>query len=674
MSGESTDQSAPPLYLCHFEQIVRSYARKGTADAASRIFGLQGVLHSGARSGEAKWMSFDCMTWDRQFNAATLTVPQPKVSKSKLVAWVAGREWWLCAFTALGDFQTMNRWPVSDEDGTRWVFPALHSSNDPAKQIGGWLKALLPGGSTAYADATVELPRGVSAAGFRVGVCNTLGSSMPTEYAVHITGHDLRSISAFFEYFKMLIACVLPGAIVLAGWPAPIWGRRSAGPVPASIEPIIALGVDRDMLVRMINLLFQFDSTSPPEFKSDGSLWPLTLAAFASMVMWYGARRRSGEMSHVLARMRGAYMDVFGGWAGPAEQQLLVWAERVRAKFDEDNLHLTGRWISESEARLMASIRAELSAIRSENAAIRSENAAIRSENAEIKRLLYALVRSAPTPAPTTTTAPAPHLGLPLPGPTVDPAAPAAAPTVTAAPTQQPTTLVPVPEPVETRAPPPAAAAAAAPATATTATMLVRQANPTPSTSLSRVKAVDFFLEHRLSGAPPSRFTKQDRSRAKHCWTWFAYMASDEEKRKLFDKQQPDIGELRRILAHLHDLILELLHDAFDQHPTAKVPRSVQPGHTMMVNFIDDRRTELAKLKDPKCKLQETRRYFQDFRARARATKKRLHTETAGATQAAPLRRSPRRLGRPHTDTETAGATQAPPARRSSPRRPAGRL
>ena len=201
-----------------------------------------------------------------------------------------------------------------------------------------------------------------------------------------------------------------------------------------------------------------------------------------------------------------------------------------------------------------------------------------------------------------------------------------------AAPPPPPTTLVSV---SESQLP--------APAPPRLADLLVRQRNnPTAVIPPKNLKAIDFILKYRR-GLPSNFANKQDRSRATLCHQWFMYMASDEEKTQL-GAMTADVGELRIIVAHLHDLILEFLHDAFDNHPTADVPSSLTPGKTkpMNVSFIEDRKGQLKKLKNPTVKIQETRSYFQNFRAGAKLTKKR--SAAAAANTTSPQRRSSPRL------------------------------
>tara|TARA_B100000795_G_scaffold93052_1_gene68091 strand:+ start:647 stop:814 length:168 start_codon:yes stop_codon:yes gene_type:complete len=51
--------------------------------------------------------------------------------------------------------------------------------------------------------------------------------SLAAELSVHTTGHDLTNMSALWEYIGALISLCIPGAVILAGWPAFAYGRRA---------------------------------------------------------------------------------------------------------------------------------------------------------------------------------------------------------------------------------------------------------------------------------------------------------------------------------------------------------------------------------------------------------------------------------------------------------------
>mmetsp|Transcript_18336 Transcript_18336/g.57683 ORF Transcript_18336/g.57683 Transcript_18336/m.57683 type:complete len:591 (+) Transcript_18336:611-2383(+) len=234
------------------------------------------------------------------------------------------------------------------------MFDDLQTTQTPGTKLGAFLKNLTPSSdSVEYAPFALQtLPEGVSAASFRVGACNMLAANMPAELAVQVTGHDLTGISAFWEYLRAQYALVIVGAIVLAGWPRLPWGHLGRGPRPASLLPIYGLGVAEAQLELMIVELFHLDSSSPPSFLPRKSLWPLIEAAFASLVMWFEHRAQRGQMGALVVRMRGIYMHIFSQRsAHTAHSTLISWSRRVRARFVEDNRHLTGRWISDDDPR-----------------------------------------------------------------------------------------------------------------------------------------------------------------------------------------------------------------------------------------------------------------------------------------------------------------------------------
>ncbi len=108
--------------------------------------------------------------------------------------------------------------------------------------MGNYVKALIKmedGSTREYAAFAVpELPADATVGGVCAGVCNTLMTFMPVEFAVACTGHDLRHISAFFEYYDITVQKVIPAAVVLSGFPSFLWGQMGNGSVPASLDAL----------------------------------------------------------------------------------------------------------------------------------------------------------------------------------------------------------------------------------------------------------------------------------------------------------------------------------------------------------------------------------------------------------------------------------------------------
>ena len=73
-------------------------------------------------------------------------------------------------------------------------------------------------------------------------------------------------------------------------------------------------------------------------------------------------------------------MQTFETVPGAAHAELLRWSKVVHVQFDADNLHLTGRWISETE--------------RAERGALQSELATLKAAMANLTGVVQTLARA----------------------------------------------------------------------------------------------------------------------------------------------------------------------------------------------------------------------------------------------------------------------------------------
>lgn len=146
-AGEQLDGSAEPIYLEHVEQMVASYARKGSAEGSSRKLALLMLWQAARRSCEVAWSTHDSLRWDVEFKSLFIEILQSKTSKMKLVAFVSGANRHADLFLALGDHLTMPpEVPVYDPDAPSWILPVLQGTSSPAHAIGTYVKQLLPKG------------------------------------------------------------------------------------------------------------------------------------------------------------------------------------------------------------------------------------------------------------------------------------------------------------------------------------------------------------------------------------------------------------------------------------------------------------------------------------------------------------------------------------------------
>ncbi|KAK3272407.1 hypothetical protein CYMTET_19297 [Cymbomonas tetramitiformis] len=138
----------------------------------------------------------------------------------------------------------------------------------------------------------------------------------------------------------------MPGAIVLAGWPALPWGQLGLGPVPPSLAALgSAMELDVQQLEDVIDVVYRLDDlTSPPEYLRTGKLRPAIHVAFASQLMYFEERTRVNEMPKVQANiLRSMRESQLPGAKNITEAVIYEWGRAIQAQFKIDNLHLTAR-------------------------------------------------------------------------------------------------------------------------------------------------------------------------------------------------------------------------------------------------------------------------------------------------------------------------------------------
>ncbi|KAJ1448010.1 hypothetical protein M885DRAFT_623834, partial [Pelagophyceae sp. CCMP2097] len=381
LTGEETDHSPTSIYQCQVKAMVRALALEGSPEAAGRKAAILNLYLVAGRSGELGWLNLDSLEWGPYFRVACRDIPQTKVSKTKKIAFVAGACRELRFFLAFGDTLVMVPQPTYDDE------------DEPGTMLGKFFKALQPrerGGAEKYAAVAVDqLPPNPSAGGIRPGVCNELFCRMPVELVVALTGHDLRSASALFEYFDSLVATLMIACVHLAGWPTVPWGQNTMSPVPADLDALVF--VDHDALTKIMNSLFNLDDAIPPAFRVGGTLYPLVRHAFATQLMYYPERVEAREMTIATTRLRGLYAAEYRCGHPAAHAMLVEWSGLIRGKFDRDNLHFTARQEATGSAQVVAAITGLGSLVEkqaSELQLLREQMSALRIELSETRRAL----------------------------------------------------------------------------------------------------------------------------------------------------------------------------------------------------------------------------------------------------------------------------------------------
>jgi len=215
--------------------------------------------------------------------------------------------------------------------------------------------ALTPGGGKKYSRFSVSsLLPDPTAGGIRPACVNELVLTVPFEFGSVFLGHNVVSISAFFNYFKDSTAVLVAAGRVNFGWAPPPWGQVGPAPVPASLQPLVDLGVPMDDLNLFVNYLFNLDKTSLPRLLIGGSLRLMVEASAATLIMYYGECMANSEFPRVQVCLQQAYSHVFqcnssssssssvGGSASIAlptpDAALVHWGSVIHLEFDRANL------------------------------------------------------------------------------------------------------------------------------------------------------------------------------------------------------------------------------------------------------------------------------------------------------------------------------------------------
>ena len=252
-----------------------------------RKFALICAWLTAGRPSELANISYGRMHWDSLFKTVVATVLQFKTAKPKIISFPAGSDRHCDFYLALADIFCLPP-DVNQAHKAMWLNPILKGVKSPGTKLGDFIRSLTEGGRGSrgkYRSFKVpNLPQGASAGGFRPGVINFLMMFMARDFVVRCTGHDLKGASALYEYLEAILAMLMPGAVVLAGWPAFPYGKMGMGPRPASLAAL-HLSADHTLkLHELIHELYHHNSDTPKQLIRGGALYPMVEAAFASQV------------------------------------------------------------------------------------------------------------------------------------------------------------------------------------------------------------------------------------------------------------------------------------------------------------------------------------------------------------------------------------------------------
>lgn len=360
------DNKCEPIYRSGVMGMVAAYScvGGGTREGARRKFAILCTWQAAGRAGEMGYLPLSALSWDPFYNCIIADLPQSKKSVVKRVMFVSGAEEFSDFFVAFGDILIMDPYTVVEDEVT-WAVQALRATKKPGTKLGTFIKALADGNGEFEKYVVDILPDNPAAGGLRHGAVELLCSSMPAEFVVVTTGHDLKNESALYEYLGAPRATLTPGATVLGGFPPLAWGQLGLGPQAPSIDPIFVAfpDIDRIKVVEMIVGLYDFNPATPPILQVGGRLFPAVEAAFASLLMHYGDRFAKGRLLRVCQRLQGAYLKfIRPELQGPmswniANNELSKLGDCVRTDWKLRNLHLTMRNSAKGHEKIVQAVQ-----------------------------------------------------------------------------------------------------------------------------------------------------------------------------------------------------------------------------------------------------------------------------------------------------------------------------
>ena len=272
---------------------------------------------------------------------------------TKLVLLMAGADKNICVLNALACAYASGVFvnQLYEDDGMNYMFPDLATrkvNNSASTQITAWLRALSCESTVReFADYKIDsLPGNVTAGGQRIGGINELAThGVSAEFAIFSSGHEAEGLSTMWHYIGPTVPLCVPGARVLAGWPAPaISTSLMRAAKPASLAPIREFGISAVALDAFIDSLLRLHSRAvPPSMLGSGLLRPITEALAATLVMYHNETVAAAEASSITLRMKSSLHKAgLAADAGDAAHATLSqWSTAVAARFKIDNLALT---------------------------------------------------------------------------------------------------------------------------------------------------------------------------------------------------------------------------------------------------------------------------------------------------------------------------------------------
>ena len=219
------DHTVDPVYIHHVRSINQALTEHGYSPQNSLCkLTFVCLRQTAGRSGELGWLLLESFSYDTFYDHVFVELTESNPSKMKLCVFVTGKTPELCFFTTLGEMFTHNDPDFLKFDGeVVMFFQELNNVKRSGTKICEYWTQLRPISKGTYNLGTYKNVvnhdfDSATAQGFRRGAVNELACSVPLEFAVQTTGHDMKSKSAFFEYLNTSRSMLQNGTVVLGGW------------------------------------------------------------------------------------------------------------------------------------------------------------------------------------------------------------------------------------------------------------------------------------------------------------------------------------------------------------------------------------------------------------------------------------------------------------------------
>jgi hypothetical protein len=229
-------------------------------------------------------------------------------------------------------------------------------------------------------------PPGATAQSVRRGGCTEgISKGLAPFYVAAATGHagtgDQSSPSSLFAYVEDSPAMLVPWARVVGGWLPLPYGHTGAGATPASLAPLINMGVPEDTLEDVADKVFHLKfGLCSPEMLRSGALRPFVRVMLAQLVMYAPAMLAAGECSLATKSLLTVMVDLKIARSDTVSAMLASWSAAITGQFSSDNLALAGG--SEDDK---ASLEAVARAMKAQKDAFDEQNRVLRRAIKELR-------------------------------------------------------------------------------------------------------------------------------------------------------------------------------------------------------------------------------------------------------------------------------------------------